>query len=600
MSVSRTKATVFAVTLSLFSGTAMAQNLPLALPPSAGSDSQKPVIISAPEPAGLALPPAPPPAAEKPPASPPVEAAPPSEAKTDAIGLRAANEGGLGAGLWKGTPRAVAERFLPLLPLPMPYAALNDLAERFLLTTAGSPEGSADAANNRALTVLRVDRLAAIGKQAEAWRLIDLAGTDQIDDKSLRMLAEAALVSAAAADVCVKLPALMKTHAGIEWQKSMLVCQLAANDTKAAQVSLDLLHAQDVHDDTFFALAEKNIIAGNKQLPRQLTPLKPLTLALLRLAGLPVRGEVYAHPDPVLIPELLKAKAADETSRLSLAERAAAKGLIGAGDLAGVYSSEVFAPDTLSDANISGERGARLRALLYQASQLEKNPRNRVNEAVKFLESFDQEPAGGGIALLLGNILGDVQPSADFNADAAKVTRIYILANKLAKNAARGMPQVAADLQNLWPIATLAGLESDKDFARDCDAWLASALHASNPQDVDAHAQKTVVALLLLLDAVGFPVGDEIWAKTADGALPEKISVPPAWVMERLRAAAAANRKGEAVLMGLLATAGGKEDPSLLALVETIRALRAVGLASDAANLAKEAALRILYAPVKP
>jgi hypothetical protein len=106
---------------------------------------------------------------------------------------------------------------------------------------------------------------------------------------------------------------------------------------------------------------------------------------------------------------------------------------------------------------------------------------------------------------------------------------------------------------------------------------------------------------LLLLEAVGFSVNDDAWAKTANSAIYEKVAMPPALVLERLRVAASTNHKGEAILMGLLATnSGGKEEPSLLAVAETVRAIRLIGLANDAGNLAKEAAIHILNAPVKP
>ena len=64
---------------------------------------------------------------------------------------------------------------------------------------------------------------------------------------------------------------------------------------KPAQLSLDLLHTEDVKDETFFALAEKNI-SRRRALPRQLTPLKPLPLALLELIGQPFAAKFMRIP----------------------------------------------------------------------------------------------------------------------------------------------------------------------------------------------------------------------------------------------------------------------------------------------------------------
>lgn len=536
-----------------------------------------------------------------------IEEAPLKDVKSDSIGLMGNTDGGLGAGLWKNTSRIIAERFMGMLSLPLPYVSLNNLAERLLLTTAGAPEG--DPGNKNLLTSLRANRLVSLGHAAEAWKLINLAGLDQFEDADTRSIAEAALVSPAADDVCKKLPDLIKKHTAIEWQKLMTVCQLQAKDTKAAQVSLDLLHSQNIQDDVFYTLAEKNIIAGNKQLPHQLTPLKPLTVALLGLTDLPLRSDLYARPDTTVIWGLLKARANDEKARMALAERAAYKGIISSNDLADIYRSQIFTPDAIGSAAISNDAGPSFRALLYQASQQEKDPRNRIADALRFLASLETFNMGGGILTVMGDVLGTVQPDPAHNQSSADITRLYMLAGKgnlalawlgLAQNAERGMPQVTADLQSMWPLLVLTGLESEKDFAKDLNVWLSNAIHESSGDDAQIKSEKAKAAsLLLLMDAVGFPVTDEAWVKASDTVTPEKTIMPPALLMQRLRLASAAGRKGETILMGLLAATGGKEDPPILVTVEIIRALRSVGLTSDAGNLAKDVALRIIYPPSK-
>lgn len=608
MSVSLTKSASIFLLCSLLIGHASAETA-LALPPGMAEDNQTPVVITAPEASGLALPPVVTPVPTPVLNATPVETSSLTDIKPDSVGLLVSNDGGLGAALWKGTSRSLVEHFMPMLSLPSTYPSLNNLAGRFLLTTAAAPEGTASSAG-QTLTAMRADKLAALGNAEEAWKLANLNLND-VDDITLRQVAETALVSPAAADVCAKLPTIMQKHTGIEWQKLMLVCQLQAKDTKAAQVSLDLLHTQDVHDDSFFSIAEKNLIGvgTSKQLPRQMTPLKPLTLALARMTDLPVRVEVYARPDAPLIPELLNAKAADENARLTLAERAAAKQIITADELAAVYSSQTFTPDVVAAAVSSNEQGPKLRALLYQALVAEKTSKNKLMLAVKFSNSLDAGTMGGSLLSLLGKALGDVQASADYYAQSAAVTRIYLLTDKtdqavawldLARNAARGSPQVAADLQNLWPLLTISGLEAQKDFAADFDAWLKSTMPSGDQNDTDARAQKAkALSLLLIMDAAGFSVQEDTWAKMADAAAYEKISMPPALVIERLHAASTAGRKGETILMGLLATTAVKDDPALLATIDTIRALRSVGLTTDAGHLAKDAILRIIYPPVK-
>jgi hypothetical protein len=510
--------------------------------------------------------------------------------------LLATNDGGLGNSLWKGTPRALVDRVLPALELPTTSPTLNNLAQRFLLSTANAPDGAAT--GNQTLTAMRAEKLMALGDSGDAWKLAMLAKPELMDDITLREVAEAAVISSVGADVCAKVPELVKTHTSFEWQKLVFVCQMRGGDLKAAQLSLDILHSQNVKDDVFLSLADKNIMVSGKQLPRQLTPIKPLPLALLLKIDLPLRDEVYAHPDAGLIPSLLQTKSAEEKGRLELAERAASRGIIGSQSLADVYRSIGFAPDAIAGATTSKETGARLRALLYQSSLQEKNPQNKVILAVKFLLSGDADILDGAVGHVMGAMIDDIQPTADYGASADSLVLINVFAGKLeralawvpvARMAAIGMPDVATGLQNIWPLLVISGLESDKDYGRDFGTWLDAALKATDSRA----ARKATEAILLLLDADGFAVPDDAWAKVAGVSEFEKRLSAPAFLMERLRSAGVTNRRGEAVLDSLLA-ANGSNDIPLATAVPMIRALRLTGLTADAANLAKEMTAEIL------
>jgi hypothetical protein len=535
----------------------------------------------------------------------PVESASLTDINPESIGLMSVSQGGLGAGMWKGTSRALAERLLPALNLPENSPTLNNLAARLLLTTASVPEGTPS--GNLSFTAIRIERLLALGNVNEAWKLAMATKPDQIDEITLRLTAEAASVSDVKDDVCTKLPEIIKIHNGIDWQKLMLVCQLRAKDSKAAQVTLDLLHTQGVKDDNYFYIAEKNILGANKQLPRQLTPLKPLSLALLSLADLPLPVEVYARPDIVLVPTLLKLKARDDTARLTLAERMAERGIITGSELASIYHSIVFPPDKFIAVTNSPESGPRLHALLYQAAVQDKTPQNRIDAAIKFMQSASPMLLNGPGAQVLADMVADIPPVADYNASSGAMAHIYTLANKpdaalawikLAKHALIGIPSVAEELHNFWPLAVLSGLESDGDYAQDLGKWVDGELQSIDPKDPskqDGRAQREAAAsVLALLDAMGFAIPEDDWAKVADGSGFERHLMPPVFLFEHLRSASVANKRGETVLLGLLLTGGGTGESSLLAVVETVRALRLVGLTADAAMLAREGLSTVL------
>lgn len=623
-----------ALALVLFTGSAHAQNHgdALALPPGENQTVAAPV---APEAMGLALPSAPaatpapvstltpaPSAVDasplaapaQPPAAPPaaippaidakpVEAKPLSDIKPDSIGTLSRKEGGLGAGLWKGSSRLMVARLLGAQTPPYAYAALNNTLGRILLTTAGAPEGDAPKESKISLTALRVQKLIELGRSSDAWQLATLAPADQMDDGTLLTAAQYVLASADMHDACKRLPTMAKEHTGLEWQKIALVCQLQEGDSKAVQVSLDLLHSQNVQDELFFNLVEKTILGG-KQLPRPLTPLKPLTLALLRIANMPLRGEIYAHPDAALTSELLNIKTADDPARLALAERAALRGLITADQMAQIYGQQPFSPAEIINAVSSTEHGPKLRALLYQAATQIADAQVKVNATIKFMSSLDSASMGGAIPPVMARMLADVPPGSEHNANSGLVIRALLLAGDgnralswlgLAHDASRGFPAVAGDLLAMWPLAVVSGLESEKDFPADLEAWLNASWHDPAPDDVDgkAHAAR-VAGMVMLMDSLGFPIRDENWARIATTGGQDKTLMPPTFVIERLRSAAAAGHKGETALLALLASAGGKEDPSLMPVLASIRALRAVGMTDEAGQLARDEMLRLM------
>lgn len=586
------------------------QATPLLSAPGPAAETQAPVSAPASaSPANIPGPPSPPiPATQAAaPAAPaeigkPVELAEPVESgqlqniNPESIGLLSSAEGGLGAALWKGTPRELVERLLPGLLLPTPSPTLNHLAQRLLLTAANVPAGAATA--NQSLTAMRIEKLVALGDAKDAWRLARLAKADQIDEITLRLAGEAALLTDAGKDVCSQLPSLMQAHASAEWQKPLIVCQLRAADMKSAQLGLDVMHAQNEVDEVFFTLAEHNVIAGNKSLPRQLTPLKPVNLALLQLIGQPLPPELFMHPEAALIPTLLEAKARDATARLALAERAVARGLISGQELASVYLGTPFPAEALSNAANTSETGARLHALLYQAALQEKQPQNKLAAAVKFLQSA--EPAlQTGAAPVMADMIRDVTPGPEFSAYAVPATEIFALAAKpeialswlkIATDASASAPGIAAQLQNLWPLMTLTGLQADSDYNANLGKWLTATL-----TNADRVKREQAGSILLLLEAAGFAIPEDTWTQVADAAAAERRGIlPPTLLFERLRAAATAGKRGETVLLSLITAGNPTGETSLLATIEAVRGLRLVGLLADAQALARENVLALL------
>jgi hypothetical protein len=563
---------------------------PVSQPPVVNRDASfvpPPAVVAAPAPAPVVP-------VSKPELPKPVEAAPIADIGPESFGLYSVNEGGLGAAMWKDTSRETIDRLMPYLNLPTMSAALNDLARRFLLTVANIPGARAEKAFSLP-TIARITNLVALGNAVEAWKLVNLAKAGQIDEPTLRLAAGNALLTDQAVDVCEKVPAWIKTYADPEWQKILLVCQLTAKDTKAASLTLDVLKNQGAKDDVFFYVAEQLIAGTIKQLPRQLTPLKPLNLALISLTNLPLPTELYGRADGVLAVALLKTKAKDDSARLNLAERMAERGLIRSIDLTTAYAATSFDANVLASAANSAESGTKLRALIYQAAAAEKTPVKHLDLAIKFFQSLSPVAMNGAAVQVAADILSPVVPAAENGAQAGTAARIAMMANrpdmamswlKLMNSAAITDGNIGTEHVSLFPLMVFSGLESDSDYAKDFSAWLDLTLKAPPRSDADTVGQLRQTAnIVLLLDADGFTVPGDVWSKLLTQPQFEKRAESPVLFLERLAAAGKSVRRGESVLLSLLLSNG---DMSLSTRLVVIRTLRLCGLTTEAALVARE------------
>lgn len=511
----------------------------------------------------------------------------------DSAGILSATNGGLGSGMWQDTPRALVERLIPELELPTASPTLNNLARRLLLTTAEVPKGKSTV--NRSMTALRAEKLLALGDGAEAWQLSKMVKPDRIDDLTLRMVVESLLVNGDDKTACELIPSLISSHNSPEWQKLLVVCQTKSGDTKAAQLSIDLMREQAVKDDAFISIVSKNILAQSKQLPRQLTPLKAINVALLLQTGLPLPQEVFLRADASFVPALLKASAADEIALLNMAEKAAMRGLISVPDLGGVYARVNTKQEAKANARPLTEYPAGLRASLYQEIVVEQDTAKKINRIEQFIKSADSLALNSTIGQLVAEFVKGIVPQAEYGNSSAQITRALALAGrpdlalpwlKLARSTATSSQDIAAQMQNLWPLITVSGLVTDTEYGKELSQWLDATLN-----NADRAKRQQIGTTLLLFSSYGFAVPEEAWGRVADVSADNKrVIPPPAVLFDRLKISGTTGRKGEAVLLSLLLANNGAAETPIFVMTEIIRALRLSGLSAEAQGLAREVA----------
>jgi hypothetical protein len=523
----------------------------------------------------------------------------------DAMGLLTQTSGGLGVGMWDDTPRPFAERLMSDLDLPGGSPTLNSLARRLLLTSAAVPLG--ESALNHNLTSLRVEKLLALGDVSEAWQLAMMAKPGHIDKITMRLLTEAALIGPDSKELCDHMPDYIAGHDGPDWQKALILCQLRAGDAKAVQVGLDVMREQQVKDDIFVMLVNRVLANDIKRLPRQLTPLRPVTLGLLRQLNAPIPSGLYAHPDAMLIPELLQTRGEDDNLRLILAEKAASRGIISGAQLAAVYKSAAFPAEALADSSTTREAGSRLHALLYQAASQEQPDAKRADLIARFMREADVALLCGAGGQALAELAAPIPVVVGAESSAAQMARLMVLAGKperslewlkLARAEAAKTPEIAAQLQDIWPLLVLAGVVPDAEYSKELKNWMNDMLKESgNDASKGRDQRRQAASVLVMFGAAGFAVPEDAWLRAmAAKAESKRIAVPSPVLLERLRGAGMNNHRGEAVLISILLAGGGADDTPLFVTADAVRALRLVGLTGDAMALARETVARTLTA----
>lgn len=516
----------------------------------------------------------------------------------ETLGTLSPEQGGLGASLWKDASRALVDRLMPAINLPTPSYTLNDLARRMFLTTAAAPMPAASGqAPVRTLMAQRLEGLMNLGAVREAWHLFTLADPTLIDPVTLTRLVEASLIGPESKKICDAVSGLMAAQAGqksmrLDWQKTLLICQLRDGDKKAVQLSLDMMKEQKVNRDVFVQLLERNVLGKKKRLPRHLTPLRPAVLALLRETGRSLPSYLYKKPAAFLVPELVQAKAQKQKDRIKLAERSAASGILSKAQLIDVYQDVVSGRKSKKAGKATPP--SIYRAMLFHAAKHEESPQKKINLIQKYLDDLPKSYQVSIPGQIAADVLLQVPVTSDQNSNAVFMARLFAMTGHMNKamewlNLARGVASrlgaIDKEINQNWPVFVLAGMVADGDYALGMKKWLAFTIDNKSKK---RHAQRDYAGrVLLLLSASGYVVSETAWQSVIELSPPEKQKAPSPVLLERMHQVAKAGRKGEAILLGLLLQSSGGQS-SLSVMVDTVRALRLAGLNSEMQSLARE------------
>jgi hypothetical protein len=510
-------------------------------------------------------------------------------------GLLQEGAGGLPGDLWSGSQRQAIAMRIAQLPSAPNSPTMQHMLKRVLLTSAPPPAGTTPP-DEPSLLALRLQKLIANGLVQEAAMLG--SQSPRTDAHARQAWAEALLLQGRLNDACGDATSPRQSANEPYWLKLRALCHIAQKEEQAASLTLDVMHARNVEDEAFYALATALLEGGTADV-KELPAPTGLHLAMMRQANVPLPGTLAGW---VPATPYLSDRATDPLVKLAATERAALASLAAIEELRTAYQAETFVTDELDDPEEAAKKlsPARANALYFQSITSRTVPSARAAAFTAALQRAELQNRFALFASLSANIAQQMKPLPELAWAGPNATRVLLQARRDGA-AALWLPV----LEDLDDGAALNALEmhlglvrpSAENLARMPDAmdWLGS--YALKPGASKNWLMDRATREIPLLDALGYKIPEDAqWAISANtqGAALTGVAAEALSAMTR---AAIEGKRGETIVNALVALgSGGPARAQGQTLARIVRALIQVGMRDEARALAIES---VLSAPVR-
>lgn len=515
------------------------------------------------------------------------EAIPPPVERDELAPVMSEDGSGLPYELWQGLDLAALERLIGSLEIPPRSPTLHNLWKRLITSSVTSPSG--DAANLQ-FTALRLEALYRSGLSREA--AAELARQPEMTDPLLQALAARNELASGEADkACdsVSKAASLKGSipARLKGQVIMMAgyCAAASNDTASAGLAAELAREEGVEASP--GLEALDALAMGAQ-PRY-SPAKQISLLDYRLAekaGPLPHKDVLEKGEPALVAAL----ATDSTTPVDLglpaAEAATRLNALTPEMLASIY--RVNAGTTSADALLKGggPGGPNRRAELLKAAETEQTPMRRTRLIRAFIDDAKRNGFGFQAMQMMASATAALNPQPEISWFAETAVEI-------------GLASGQYDIARRWialsdgPQGSLGHWLALVDIADPNMPNRGAGLAALESLAVTGRFPPDALhRLATVLDALNYLVPIPLWDAASRTPQPNTGYLPETGVLSELQDAAKKREFGRTVLLTMKALGpNGAEGAHMIALGDSIRALKRAGLEPDARRLGLEALL---------
>ena len=501
----------------------------------------------------------------------------------------AADGSGLPFELWRGLDAAGIETLIGELQIPPRSPALHNLWKRLITADVTAPSGTAT--DNKFLA-LRLEVLYRSGLAKEA--AAEIARQPAANEPLLAALAarnelaaghfdKGCEIAGRAAGLKGEIPKRLKGQV-------ILVsgyCAAAIEDAASAGLAADLAREEGVEASPGLDALDA-ISAGGKPKPVKVKQLSLIDQRLLGVAGVPFAAEMLPMAEPALLVSLAQDPASTPDIRLAAAEAAARLNALTSEDLAQIYRSAATAEtaDTLLSGKATNSRPNR-RAALFKTAEIEHTPMRKT----RLIRALIDDARRSGLAFqamqMSAKTADSLNPQPEISWFAETGAEIGLASANSAMTAKwvalAGSPNPAANPLQHW-------------LALDDLADAASASHGQYMPQLESLAQHgrftpdALHRLVTVLDALGYDIPIPLWEAASRTPQSKSGYLPATGVLSQLQDASAKKEFGRTVLLAMKSLGpNGAEGANMIALGDSIRALKRAGLEADARRLGVEA-----------
>ncbi|HEY8194355.1 MAG TPA: hypothetical protein VIF13_04840 [Hyphomicrobium sp.] len=505
--------------------------------------------------------------------------------KGDLAPVMSADGSGLPYELWRGLDVAGIEKLISTIEIPPRSPALHELWKRLITAQSGD-------SSNADFTALRLEALYRSGLARAAAAEIAKQGPS---DSPLLLTLEARneLASGHADKACelVKRSSQGKGSipARLKGQVIMMAgyCSAVQNDPAGAGLAADMAREEGV--ETSVGLEALDALSI-KAKPR-FTAVKQITLLDYRIAervgGLPHK-EILEKGEPALLVALATDPSTPVDLGLPATEAAAHLNALSPQMLAGIYraNAPAISPDDLLSGR--GPQGVPRRAALFKAAETEQSPMRKTRLIRAFLDEAKHQGLSMIAAEMIAPAAAGLRPAPEISWFAETGIEIGLASGRydMARNWIRlgDEPGSAGSLGHWRALLDIAD-PNEPERGKNLELL---AEYAANGRFPSA----ALYRLTTVLEALDYAVPIPLWEAANKTPQPTSGYLPETGVLTELQNASKKQEFGHTVLLVMKALGpNGAEDANLIALGDSIRALKRAGLEADARRLGLEALL---------